>query len=435
MNDLTTPSALRRIGFTRRGMLRMSLGGFLGFASARQAELFGAPQPGWLMPLRRRPAPAKAAIVLWMNGGPSQFETWDPKDGHANGGPTKAIPTSAPGIRYADNMQNCAKQAEHIAVIRSMTSPASDHERGVYLLHTGYEPTGTLVHPSMGSITALEIGPESGELPNYVVLDGRGGGRSSGFLPPRCEPFAIAGEKVPNVFAPADISRDRFRSRMALLKEQDREFAADRPGEPAERRIAARDAADRLMHSPLLDGFDLSKEKPVILREYGDNRFGRGCLLARRLVERGVNFVEVNLEGWDTHANNFVLSKDLCKTLDPAMGTLIRDLRDRGLLSQTLVVCMGEFGRTPKINGNNGRDHFSKAWSVALAGGGIQGGRAIGSSGPDGMGVAERPVKVSDLFATIYSLVGIPPDKVNMSPLGRPIKVSDGGQPVKELLS
>jgi hypothetical protein len=374
-------------------------------------------------------------IVLWMNGGPSQFETWDPKEGRDNGGPTKAIPTSVPGIRYAENMPHCAKEAGHIAVVRSVTSRASDHEQGVYLLHTGYEPTGTLVHPSMGSVTALEIGPEAGDLPSYVVLDGRMGGRSAGFLPPRSEPFSVAGEKVPNVAAPADVSRERFRARLALLREQDREFADGRPGELAERRITARDAADRLMHSPLLEGFDLSKEKPELLREYGDNRFGRACLLARRLVERGVTFVEVNLEGWDTHSNNFVLSSNLCKTLDPAMAALIRDLRGRGLLSQTLIVCMGEFGRTPRINGNNGRDHFSKAWSVALAGGGVQGGRAIGSSGPDGTDVAERPVKVSDLFATIYSLVGVPLDRVHVSPLGRPIKVVDSGQPVRELLS
>src|SRR5688572_21284359 len=156
-----------RIGFTRRRMLGMSLGGFLGFASARQAEVFGAPQLNWLMPGREGAAPAKAVIVLWLNGGPSQFETWDPKEGRPNGGPTKAIETSVPDLRFADNLALCAKQAEHISVIRSVTTRASDHEQGIYLLHTGYEPTEALIHPSMGSITALEIGPEAGELPSY----------------------------------------------------------------------------------------------------------------------------------------------------------------------------------------------------------------------------------------------------------------------------
>ncbi len=446
-----------RLGLSRREVLRNSVGGFLGYALARQTDLFGAPAPELLLPQETvtRPTQAKSVIVLWMSGGPSQFETWSPLEGKANGGPTKAIETSAKGVQYSENLPTIAKVAEHIAVVRSMVSREGSHERGRYLLHTGYIPTGTVVHPSMGSIAALEIGNKKLDLPNFISVGSPTDG--AGFLPPEYNPFQVGSGggrgagggapgrrptddsglsvKIDNLAYPAGVDKARFRERMRLLAEQEGDFEKEHASDEVTKHKTAYDKADRLMHTPLLEAFDFSKEKPELLKSYGDSNFGRGCLLARRLVERGVACIEVNLGGWDTHQENFTKVAANCKQLDPGMGTLIRDLHDRGLLKNTLVVWMGEFGRTPKINPNTGRDHYPKAWSMALAGAGIQGGRVVGETDKDGVEVKERPVTVPDLFATMYSALGVDPKKKHISPLGRPIALSDNGVPVKELLS
>jgi hypothetical protein len=439
-----------RFGLTRRNVLKTSVGGFLGFALARQTQLFGAPQPGLFLPQGTTTRAARSVIVLWMSGGPTQFETWDPKPGRENGGPTKALETAVKGIEYAENMKVCAQQAEHIAVVRSVTSREGSHERGRYLLHTGYVPTGTVVHPSMGAISAMELGSKNLDLPNYIAIGGPSEG--AGFLPPEYNPFQVTGggrgrpgapggarpgSSVPidNITYPQGVDKARFRERMKFLQEQEAEFEKEHATDEVTRHKTAYEKADRLMHTPLLEAFDVSKEKPEVVQAYGDNGFGKGCLLARRLVERGVAFVEVNLGGWDTHQDNFNRVATNCKSLDPGMGTLIKDLNEKGLLKNTLVVWMGEFGRTPKINANQGRDHYPRCWSVALAGGGIQGGRVVGASDKDGVEVKERPVTIPDLFATIYSAVGVDYKKKNVSPLGRPIQLADNGVPVKELLS
>ena len=424
-------------GLTRRSLLRGSLGGFLGFAAARGNDLFGQ--------AATRSATGKSVIVLWMSGGPSQIDTWDPKPGRDNGGPTKAIDTVSAGIQYSENLRVCATQSEHIAVVRSMTSREGSHERGRYLLHTGYIPTGTVVHPSMGAIAAMELGKKDSELPNFISLGGSTEG--AGFLPPEFNPFVVSGArggmrgggaatiKVDNVAYPAGVDKARFRERMKLLKEQEADFEKDRPSDELEKHKTAYEKADRLMHTPLLDAFDLTKEKAELVSAYGDSGFGRSCLVARRLVERGVPFIEVNLGGWDTHQDNFTRVAANCKQLDPGMGTLIRDLHEKRMLDRTLVVWMGEFGRTPKINPNTGRDHYPKAWSAAFAGGGVKGGRVIGSTDRDGAEVKDTPVTVPDLFATIYTLLGVDPRKKVTSPLGRPLAFSDNGTPVKDLIS
>ncbi len=423
-----------RLGLTRRDALRTSVGGFLGFAMARQADLFGAPRPELLIPAGGG-AKTKSVIVLWMAGGPSQFETWDPKEGSPNGGPTKTVETAVKGVKYAENMKVCATQARHLTVVRSVTSREGSHERGRYLLHTGYVPTGTVVHPSIGAITAMELGDAGLDLPNFISVGGAVEG--AGFLPPQFNPFIIdnPGGRLPNLGYPGGVTKERFRDRMRFLQEQEKEFTRDRASEETDRHKAAYDKADKLMHTPLLEAFDLSKEKEDLVKDYGDGRFGKGCLLARRLVEKGVKFVEVSLGGWDTHDDNFTRVANNCRQLDPGMGTLIRDLNDRGLLKNTLVLWMGEFGRTPRINPRTGRDHYPRCWSVAMAGGGIPGGRVIGASDKDGVEVKERPVTVPDLMATIYSAVGVDHKKKNISPLGRPIQLSDNGVPVPEILS
>jgi hypothetical protein len=452
-HDCKDCEGTRRFGLTRRDLLRGSLGGFLGFAFARQTETFGAAMPDFLLPQDTTTKTAKSVIVVWLGGGPATLDLWDPKEGRETGGPTKAIETSVKGIQFADNLPTLAKEAQHLSVIRSMVSREGSHERGRYLLHTGYVPTGTVVHPSMGSISAMELGNKKLDLPNFIALGGSTDG--AGFLPPEFNPFAVdAGNgrpggggggkgpapvsdqiKINNVSYPNGVDKNRFRERMKFLQEQEADFEKEHASEEVTRHKNAYEKADRLMHTPLLEAFDLGKEKPELLKAYGEGKFGRSCLLARRLVERGVAFIEVSLGGWDTHQDNFNKVSANCKQLDPGLGTLIRDLHDKRMLDRTLVVCMGEFGRTPKINANNGRDHYPRAWSMMLAGGGIQGGRVIGATDKDGVEVKERPVTVPDLFATVYSSLGVDPKKKNISPLGRPIALSDNGVAVKELLS
>jgi hypothetical protein len=452
-HDCKDCEGTRRFGLTRRDMLRGSLGGFLGFAFAKQTELFGAAMPEFLLPQDTTSKAAKSIIVVWLGGGPATLDLWDPKEGRETGGPTKAIDTSVKGIQYADNLPTIAKVAEHVAVVRSMVSREGSHERGRYLLHTGYIPTGTVVHPSMGAITAMELGNKKLDLPNFISLGGSTDG--AGFLPPEFNPFAVdagggkggggggkkpgaaSGDviKVSNVDYPAGVDKARFRERMKFLQEQEAEFEKEHASEEVTKHKTAYEKADRLMHTPLLEAFDLSKEKPELVKSYGEGKFGRSCLLARRLVERGVAAIEVSLGGWDTHQDNFTKVSNNCKQLDPGLGTLIRDLQEKRMLDKTLIICMGEFGRTPKINANNGRDHYPRAWSAMLAGGGIQGGRVIGATDKDGVEVKERPVTVPDLFATVYSAIGVDPKKKNISPLGRPIALSDNGVAVKELLS
>lgn len=442
-----------RYGMSRRNMLRAGLGGFLGFAFAKQTELFGAAMPDLLLPQDTTTRAAKSVIVVWLGGGPATIDLWDPKEGRETGGPTKQLETAVKGQYFSDNLPTLAKEAEHLSVIRSMVSREGSHERGRYLLHTGYVPTGTVVHPSMGSITAMELGSKKLDLPNFIALGNTTDG--AGFLPPEFNPFVVdaGGAKRPNAPAakgpaaggdtikisnvgyPQGVDKARFRERMKFLQEQEAEFEKEHASEEVTKHKNAYEKADRLMHTPLLDAFDLSKEKPELVKSYGEEKFGRSCLLARRLVERGVAFIEIGLGGWDTHQDNFTKVSNNCKQLDPALGTLIRDLHEKRMLDKTLVLCMGEFGRTPKINPNNGRDHYPRAWSAMIAGGGIQGGRIIGATDKDGAEVKERPVTVPDLFATVYTAVGVDPKKKNTSPLGRPIALSDNGVAVKELLT
>src|SRR5688572_3728635 len=431
----------KRPHLSRRSFLGSAGGGFLGFAAASQANLFGAPSLNWLLPQdgSTRPA-AKACIVVWLAGGPSHIDTFDPKEGRDTGGPVKALKTSADGIEISEYLPRIAEQMKHASLIRSLTSREGSHERGRYLMHTGYAPTGTVIHPAMGSITAMEVGDKSLDLPNFISIGQPTEG--AGFLPPDFAPFVVdnpqpgqnGAVQIKNLM-PAGNDDRRFREQMRLLAEQERDFARDRASDETERHTAAYQKADKLMHTPLLKAFNINEEKEDLRKAYGENRFGAGCLLARRLVDVGVKFVEVTLGGWDTHQDNFTRVPQLCTSLDPGLGTLLRDLADRKMLDSTLVVCMGEFGRTPKINANNGRDHYPRVFSALIAGGGIPGGRVIGSSDKDGVDIKDRPVMVGDLLATMYTTLGVDIKKQVISPLGRPLKFVDSGTPIKELLT
>ena len=374
----------------------------------------------------------KSMILLWMQGGPSQFETLDPKAGHENGGPTEAIETAVSGIRIADNFPLVAKQMKDIAIVRSMTNKEGSHPRATYQVHTGYVPSGSVKHPSFGSNIAQQLGNVSSELPSFVSV---GATQGAGFLGMDYEPFVVArpGQLPENVALP--VSRERFDRRTELMSRLTGQFAEHGSAQLAATHDSLYGKTSRLVLTPEIDTFDISGESQSLQSQYGDSNFGRGCLLARRLVERGVSFIEVRSGNWDTHQNNFEDCAKNAAEVDPATATLLKDLKDRGLLEKTVVVWMGEFGRTPKINPREGRDHFPKAFSMMMAGGGIRGGQVYGSTTKDGNDIAENPVTVPDLMRTVCKALGVNADHENMSPQGRPLKIVDGGKEIPELLS
>jgi hypothetical protein len=397
-----------------------------------------------------------------MNGGPSQMDTFDLKPGQVNGGPFHEIETAAPGLRISEYLPKLAKFGERLAVIRSMSTKEGDHERATFYLRTGYLPQGPIEYPALGSLLSKELGREDSPLPNFVsIAPYRFFARDSfgpGFLGPKYAPLIVgdtaavnqAGQvnyekalKVQDLDLPASVNRAHAEARIELLQSMERDFAADRPDVPTRSHQTAYDRAVRLMRTAAAKAFNLDEEKAALRDAYGRNLFGQGCLLARRLVERGVPFVEVTMGGlnggafgWDTHVNNFELVKGLSGVLDAAWATLMGDLKERGLLDSTLIVWMGEFGRTPQITPANGRDHFPNAWSTVLAGGGIKGGGAVGRTSPDGMEVADRKVSVQDFLATVCNALGVDPLKQNNSNVGRPIRIVDkSAEPIKEVLA
>jgi uncharacterized protein (DUF1501 family) len=381
-----------------------------------------------------RPAKARACIVLWLNGGPSHLDTFDPKPGRPTSGPFKAIRTRAPNMLLSEHLPLLAERANRLAVIRSMSSKAGIHVRAQYYVHTGYAPNPTVIHPSLGGWSCARLGDPRAELPAFVSIGGPSFG--AGFLGVQNGPFVLqkAGAPPADVRAPTGVDSARFQRRLQALDAMEEQFARATGDAKVEGRRQVYAKAVRLMQTPKLEAFDVSTESEATRRAYGDTDFGRGCLAARRLVERGVKFVEVVLDGWDTHQNNFDRTKALMGTLDLAFAALLDDLNARELLGSTLVACMGEFGRTPHINANDGRDHWPEAWSAALAGGGIRGGVVRGATDEDGAKVASAPTSVPDLLATMATLLGLDPGHTEMTPVGRPISLTDGGGPLADLI-
>lgn len=389
------------------------------------------------------PARKRSCILLWMAGGPSQLDTFDPKPKTDNGGPFQAISTNVPGLQICEHLSKLAQHADRLALIRSMATKEGDHGRATTHLQTGYTPAGPIRFPALGSLVSKELSREQADLPAFASVTPQGAfaqpAVAAGFLGPKFAPLVVSGSggnlKVEDLQS-ADIAEDRQRQRMHLLRELQQPFVASRPGPGTASHVTAYDRAERLGKTAAADAFDLNREEASLRDEYGRGLFGQGCLLARRLIEREVPLVQVTLNGWDTHDNNFEQVKNLCGTLDNGWATLMRDLRDRGLLDSTLVVWMGEFGRTPGINPRSGRDHFPVAWSVVLGGGGVQGGSIIGRTSADGLAVEDRPVRVPDLMATIFLALGLDPEKQNMSNVGRPIRLADPvAKPVREVLA
>ena len=383
--------------------------------------------------LRKR---SKSCVLLWMSGGPSQFETFSPKPNHANGGETKAISTSVPGIQIAENLPRIADVMEEFAIIRSMTSKEGSHPRASFYMHHGYLPMGGVKFPTLGSNVAHQIGDAANELPSFVRIGGRGqNSGNGGFLGVDFDPLVLPNAtRPPNNVKPMT-STDRYVRRLGLLRGLETSFsAAEGTDVVADHRKLIDNASDMIL-SPKMEAFDVARESDKMRNAYGRSNMGSSCLMARRLIERGVTFVEIDVNGWDTHNDNFSRVKELTDRIDQPIAQLVADLRQRGMLDDTLVVWMGEFGRTPKINARSGRDHYPKAFNVALAGGGVKGGQVIGETDASGSEVTERPVQVKDLFSSIYTALGIDPDHENMSHIGRPIRLVDEGEPVDELFA
>src|SRR5262249_12582205 len=372
------------------------------------------------------------------------------------------IGTAAPGIRISEHLPRLARHMDKLALVRSMTSREGDHGEAIYYVHAGYTQRGPIQYPTLGSLVAHEAGADAADLPGFVSIAPvrrlSSAAHGPGFLGPRYAPLIVGDAasnygssgrgdpiaralRVPNLTPHEGVSDKQVEGRLRLLRQMQDEFVAQRPSAAARSHQTASQRAARLMRTAAAKAFDLDEEPARLRDAYGRNPFGQGCLLARRLVARGVAFVEVALGGaggfgWDTHTNNFETVRDLSQVLDAGWATLMEDLKGRGLLDSTLIVWMGEFGRTPTINGDRGRDHFPKAWSAVLGGGGIKGGQVIGKTSAGGDAVEQRPVSVPDLLATVCLALGIEPTKSNQSNVGRPISIVDkAARPLKEVVA
>ncbi|MCY2963321.1 MAG: DUF1501 domain-containing protein [Planctomycetota bacterium] len=379
-------------------------------------------------------AQAEHVILFWNGGGMSHIDTWDPKPGRPTGGEFDAISTSADGARISEIFPQLAAQMKHCALIRSIAGTQGDHGRATHQLQTSYLPFPNLVYPGIGSVVAHEL-PNLGDLPAYISISGQA--PRAGYLGQKCEAYFVPGpgDKDPYLAFPEGIADYRGNKRLEVLAKFNKRFNGNSTDERLKATQTSIDEAVELMRSPALEAFEFKNVKPETLARYGNNPFGRGALLAKRLVEKGVRFVQINRGGYDTHQQNFPAMRDHGEIMDPALASLVSDLAESGLLKKTLIVMLSEFGRTPKINKDSGRDHWASVFSCFLAGGGIRGGTVIGSSDEDGAMPADRPVQVPEIHASICHALGINPNKEVMTPLSRPMKLVDNGAPVMELFA
>jgi uncharacterized protein (DUF1501 family) len=380
-------------------------------------------------------APARSIILLWLAGGPSQLETFDPHPDTRIAGGTRAIPTAVPAVRLAEGLERTAEHMASVALVRSLVSREGDHERGTYLVKTGFRPDPTIVHPSIGAVCCHELPAGPTEVPRHVsILPGPWPSRG-GYLGDAYDAFQTGDplHKVPDVTP--GVAPDRDARRLRSLDVIEQAFARGRRGRvDATLHRATVQNARVMMTSEQLKAFEVADEPAALRQAYGDTPFGRGCLAARRLIEVGVRCVEVTLDGWDSHANNHAVHRDLLAVLDPALSALLGDLKERRLLDRTVVLCLGEFGRTPALNRTGGRDHWPTGFSAALAGGRFRGGRVLGQTDPEGGKDPVEPVTVADLHATVLTAVGIDPQGVYTSPIGRTVRRSEG-KPIQGLLT
>ncbi len=396
------------------GVLTGSASGWFGLLADRAARAAsqGAPK-------------TKSCILLWMAGGPSQAHTFDLKPD----GDYKPISTAVPGIQISEHLPKVAEQMRHLALLRSMKTGDGNHRTATYLMHTGFRQGsgGGQAHPSLGAIVAADLGRPDFELPNYVAV---GNALGPGYLGPKYAPLIVNDFERGLPDLKPFTGQGDVDERASLVEELDRAFLTDYQANSTKAHQASLQKALQLMHSDKTQAFELGREKDTVRDAYGRNRFGQGCLLARRLVEAGVPFVEVVLPGWDTHQGAPQRVRNLSAQLDPAFATLITELKDRGLLDTTLVIWMGEFGRAPKT----GSQHYARAWTSVLAGAGLKTGQVIGSTDAKGADVKDRPISTADFMATVCKALGIDASKQYMARGGRPMaKVDKGAKPVEQL--
>jgi hypothetical protein len=376
----------------------------------------------------------KSAILLWMGGGPSTMDIWDLKPGASTGGPFKPISTSG-DVQISEHMPLMAKQMHNMAIIRSMSTREADHGRGRYYMHTGYVPNPNIEHPSYGAVLSHELIDQRAELeiPPFITVGG--GSIGPGFLGMAWAPFTVnSNGQVRNLEMGLD--DDRLYQRMAALDLIEKGFISQKRGLAAENHQKILKKTLNLMTSEQMEAFKVNKEPPEVLERYGNNGFGKGCLMARRLVEQGVPFIEVDNGGWDNHSNiHTTLADTKLPLIDKAMSALVEDLDQRGLLEDTAIIWMGEFSRTPRINGNAGRDHWARSWSIVVGGGGMNGGIAVGATNEDGTRVDTEPYTSQDVMASICKALGISLQTTFTSNSGRPMKIANSGKVIKELFS
>ncbi len=419
-------------GVTRRDFLKV---GSLG--------LFGLGLPSVLAQESRAAQSDVNVIVLWLDGGPSHIDMFDPKpDAPVEiRGDFGAIETNVKGVRISDQLPLLAKQMDKYSILR-VTSPDASHGTGNHYLLTGWRFSPAMTYPSIGSVVARERGFRNG-LPPYAIVGGMGQYTTAGYMGATYNPFNVGGDpnaktfSVKDVTPPSGVNMDRISRRKTALGAID-QFQRD--AELSQRGLQAMDqfyqrAFDLVTSPTAKKAFDLGQEPEKLKDSYGRNSFGQGCLLARRLIEAGTRFVHIQKGGWDTHQGNFQSLKSArLPELDKGYAALLEDLGQRGMLSNTVVVCMGEFGRTPRVNSSSGRDHWSQAMFVTMGGGPIRMGMTVGESDRNAEYPADRPIKVEDVAATLYEALGIEGEKVYLAPDTRPIKIADGGVPVHEIL-
>jgi hypothetical protein len=371
----------------------------------------------------------KSAILLWMSGGPSTMDIWDLKPDATTGGPFKAMSTSG-DVQICEHMPLMAKQMHNMAIIRSMSTREADHTRGRYYMHTGYVPNQTIDHPSYGAVISKQLKNEDIKIPQFFSVNG--GSAGAGFLGAQYAPFVVNSDgRIRNLNMKID---QRFYQRMHTLDMLENNFINSNRGSlPREHQKTLRQTFD-VLTSKQMNATKVAEEPESIRQRYGDNSFGKGCLMARRLVEAGVPFIEVGLGGWDNHQNIFPTLKDTkLPMLDQGMSALVEDLEQRGILKDTVIIWMGEFSRTPRINGNAGRDHWARSWSIVVGGAGMNGGIAVGNTSDDGTRVESEPYSSQDVMASVCKALGISLDTTFTSNGGRPMKIANSGRIIKEL--
>ncbi len=376
----------------------------------------------------------KSAILLWMGGGPATIDIWDLKPGAPTGGQFRPIGTSGEG-QICEHMSKLAPHMDKLSIIRSMSTREADHDRGRYYMHTGYTPNPSIEHPSYGAVVAHELLESRGgalQIPPFVAVGG--GSVGPGFLGMTYAPFVVGSDgDVKNL--EMGLGYERLMQRMQALDLIEKQFVGQNRGSAATDHEKVLRKTLELLTSQQMAAFKVDKEPSQVRDRYGRTGFGNGCLMARRLVEVGVPFVEVDLGGWDTHSNNFTDLARKLPEMDTAMSALVSDLEERGLLQDTAIIWMGEFGRTPRINGDAGRDHWARSWSVVVGGAGFQGGKVIGRTSADGTEVETEPYSSEDLMASVLKSLGIPLTTTFQSKSGRPMKIANSGKVIGELFA